>query len=89
LLTKNYFVIGIICLIAGSIFLIWGIDAYVTLKQAEINYRELPQKSPPGSSAPYPGDDFFWQRNGILVAFFIVGSFFLIKWKKMKNYPCE
>lgn len=81
LITKNYFVIGIILLIIGGAVSTWGITSYFDLKKAEKEYRELPHDSPPGSSEPYPTDDFFWQRNSIIIILFVAGTAFLLKWK--------
>lgn len=84
LITKNYFVIGIILLIIGGTVSVWGIASYFDLKKAEKEYRELPQDSPPGSSEPYPTDDFFWQRNSIIIILFATGTAFLLKWKLIR-----
>jgi hypothetical protein len=52
--------------------------------RSEKEYRELPQNSPPGSNEPYPTDDFFWQRNGMITVLFTAGAVFLLKWKIIK-----
>ncbi|MEO9309711.1 MAG: hypothetical protein ABI337_05390 [Nitrososphaera sp.] len=84
LITRNYFIIGIILLMIGGAVSAWGIVSYFDLKKAEKEYRELPQNSPPGSNEPYPTDDFFWQRNGMITVLFTAGAVFLLKWKIIK-----
>lgn len=86
MIAKNYFVIGIICLIVACIFSVLGIVAYVSLKKAEWEAMMIePSKHASGSSIPPPADGFFWQRNGLIVMWSALGIAFLLKGKTIKN----